>query len=236
MIKSINLMKCCEVAGISLIVAEMVKASGVVGAQHIRDFERISSRGYHQLQEGPCRMGGEYRRLLLQGLCVALQPQIARPGHEGSREGGRELPMTTNAHQSHAVWLQAWCSTTDAIFIVRHPQEKVYAINKTLYMAYWSGRDTHVSSGGIFASLVSRSGWCASYSACMIVPEEECVLVAICVECSVWKYEFNKALDWAPCCSSRFWKPFTMRFIQDVPRKTHHFSSYCTYFIPHYCQ
>ena len=74
-----------------------------------------SNRGYHPFWEDPCWMGGEYHRLLLQGqerhpwARKLSRPQIARPGHEGSREGGREPSMATRAHVVwHAVWVHAW--------------------------------------------------------------------------------------------------------------------------------
>ena len=68
-----------------------------------------SNRGYHPFQEDPYWMGGEYHCLLLQGQGrhpwgrKLSRPQIARAGHEGSREGGWELSMTTNVHWWQAV-------------------------------------------------------------------------------------------------------------------------------------
>ena len=73
-----------------------------------------SNGGYHPFWEDPYWMGAEYHLLPLQGQgcrpCAMklLRPQMARPGHKGSREDGWELPTTTNAHQWHAIWPLAW--------------------------------------------------------------------------------------------------------------------------------
>ena len=68
-------------------------------------------------------------------------------------------------------------SATDAIFIVHQLQEKSHAstrhctwplsISKGHLIVY-----PDMSSGGLFASLALRSGWCNSYRACMKMPKE----------------------------------------------------------------
>ena len=73
---------------------------------------------------------------------------------------------------------------------------------------------------GFSTSLSLRSGWCASYRACMKMPEAECVLVAVWATSSVWTLEFTKALAWAPFCSPWFSKPSPKSFVHDVPGKT----------------
>ena len=55
-----------------------------------------------------------------------------------------------------------------------------------------------MSSGGLLANMALRSGWCSSYTACMKMPEAECMLVATWVKSSVWKWAFTKALAWVP--------------------------------------
>ena len=114
-------------------------------------------------------------------------------------------------------------STTDAILIVHYLQEKFYAVNWTWPLSIWKGHlivYPDVSSGGLFASSGSSSGWCGPYKACMKISESAWVLVATWVKSSVWIGVFLKALAWAPYCSSWFWKPSSKNFIQDVPVKT----------------
>ena len=74
----------------------------------------LSHRGYHPFWEDPYWMGGEHHHVPPKGqgchpwMKKLSRPQIARPGHEGSREGGWELSMTTSVHRWHAVWLHVW--------------------------------------------------------------------------------------------------------------------------------
>ena len=107
-------MKCGKAAGTSLIVAEMLKASGVVGAQQIRDLiEDIIHFGKIPTK-CPTKWEESIIIFLYKGKGVALEreklsrPQFARSDHEGSRQGCWELPMTRSAHRWHAVWLHAW--------------------------------------------------------------------------------------------------------------------------------
>ena len=89
---------------------EIVKASGVEGPQQIRDLLEDNLHFW----EDPYWMGGEYHRLPLQGqgrrpwVRELSRPQIARPGHGGSRQGGWELSTTTSVHRWHVVWIHAW--------------------------------------------------------------------------------------------------------------------------------
>ena len=107
-IKAILLKKWGKAAGTSLIVAEMLKASGLEGAHS------WSNRRFHPFWENLYLMGGEYHPLPLQEhgrrtwTKTLLRPEIARSGHEGSRMGGWELFITTGANLWHAVWLHAW--------------------------------------------------------------------------------------------------------------------------------
>ena len=109
-IKAIELMKCGKAAGASLNLAEMLKASGVEGPHQICDL----ICGYHPFWENPYWTGGEYHSLPLQGQRrrpwggELSRPEIARPGHEGSREGGWELSTATSAHRCYAVWFHVW--------------------------------------------------------------------------------------------------------------------------------
>ena len=117
-------------------------------------------------------------------------PQVPRPGHEGAKAAGRELPMTISEHRWQAVWLR--CHTWPFLIWKRH---------LIVYPDVWPGK--------LFVSLAIKSGWWASYRECMKMPESKCMLVATWEKNSVWKWEFTKALAWAPYCSSRYWKPFT---------------------------
>ena len=60
----------------------------------------------------------------------------ARPGHEGSREGGWVVSMTTSVHRWHAVWFYAWAQHHRCHMHCTQLQEKFYAVNKTLYMTF----------------------------------------------------------------------------------------------------
>ena len=53
-----------------------------------------------------------------------------------------------------------------------------------------------VSSGGLFSSLVLRSGWCSWYRGCMKMLEANCVLSTAWVKNLFWKWVFTKALAW----------------------------------------
>ena len=85
MIKAIKLMKCGKAAGTSLIVAAMLKASGVEGTRQVRDL----IKDIIHFREIPT----EWENIIVslhKGKGVALEgelsrSQIARPGHEGSR-------------------------------------------------------------------------------------------------------------------------------------------------------
>ena len=77
-----------------------------------------------------------------------------------------------------------------------------------------------VSSGRFFASSMLRSGWCNSCRTFMITWEADCLLVAIWLTSSVWKWMFTKALAWAPDCSSWFWKPPPKSFVHGVRGNT----------------
>ena len=112
------------------------------------------------------------------------------------------------------------CGTTDAIFIICHLQEKYHALPWLLLI--WKRHSivyTGVLSGGLFASLVLRSGWCPSYRAFAKMLEAECMPAATWVKSSKWKWVFSKALAWAPYCSSRFWMSSLKSFVKDVTGK-----------------
>ena len=211
-------MKCGKAAGTSLIVAEMLKASGVVGAQQIRDLiEDIIHFGKIPTK-CPTKWEESIIIFLYKGKGVALEreklsrPQFARSDHEGSRQGCWELPMTRSAHRWHAVWLHAW-TQHHRCHIQCTPDTRKSSMpptrHCTLPLSIWKRHSImypDVSSGGLFTSLALRSGWCGSYSACMKMSESECVLVVSCEKSVLWKNVFIKAFAWSPYCSAWFWK------------------------------
>ena len=250
MIKSIELMKCGKVAGTSLIVAKMVKASGVVGAQHIRDFEKISSRGCHQLQEGPCRMGGEYRRLRLQGQCVALQQ-----GNYRCLKLLDQVMKVLEMLAENLLWHQmridhmqfgfrhnAAPLTSYSLYATHNKSSVPSTRHCTWPLSIWKRLSimyTHVSTGRLIPSLASRSGWWTSYRACMKMPEAECVLVAIWRKSLVRKWEFNKALLEPPTVHHGSGSPLPLvsyRMSLGKPIISLRIVYIYIYSIPHHCQ
>ena len=225
-IKAIKLMKCGKAAGTSLIVAEMLKVSEVEGTQQIRDliediihFGKIPTEWEESiivsLYKGKyiALERGNYRGLKLLDQVMKVLERVAENFLRQVR---------INDMQFGFIPVEV---TTDAIFIVRQLQEKFYAINKTLYMAFVNLEKAfnHVPRRVIWWALCNSalmSGWCGSYRACIKTPEAECLLVATWVKNLVWKWAFTKALARAPYCSSRFWKPSPKSFVQDVPGNT----------------
>ena len=116
-------------------------------------------------------------------------------------------------------------STTDAIFIVRQLQEKFYAINKTLCMAFVDLEKAFdcVPRRVILWALckLGIDEWLVRLIQSMYENARSRVRV-VCnlVKSSVWKWAFTKALAWTPYYSSQFQKPFPKSFVQDVPGKT----------------
>ena len=93
MIKAIKLMKCGKAAGTSLIIDGMLKASGAEGAWQVRDLvEDIIHLGKIPTEWEDSIIVSLYNDKWVRKLS---RPQIPRPGHGGSREGGWELPTTT---------------------------------------------------------------------------------------------------------------------------------------------
>ena len=91
-------MKCDKTTNTSLIITEMLKAYGDECIQQIHDLIE------HVIHSGkiPTELEESIIAPLYESKGIArkfLKPQIARPGHEGSREDGRELPKTTSAHK-----------------------------------------------------------------------------------------------------------------------------------------
>ena len=138
-IKAIKLMKCGKTTGTSMIVAEMLKASGVEGAQQIRDLikdiihfrkipieweESITVSFYNGKGVAPER--GNYRVLKLQDQVVRVLERVAE----------NFLGQQVRIDDMQFGFVPGR-STTDAIFTVRQLQGKVYAINKTLCMVFF---------------------------------------------------------------------------------------------------
>ena len=74
-IKAMKLMKCCKAAGASMIVVEMLKASGVGGAQQIRDLiEDIIHFG---------KIPAEWEESIIVSLCKGKNATLERGNYRG---------------------------------------------------------------------------------------------------------------------------------------------------------
>ena len=135
-IKAIKLMKCGKATATFLIVAEMLKASGVEGAWQIRYLiEDIIYFG---------KIPSEWEESIIVSLKTGKGVALER----GNYRGIKLLDQVMNALEMVAknflrqvriddmqFGFMPGCSTTDAIFIVHQLQEKFHAVNKTMYMA-----------------------------------------------------------------------------------------------------
>ena len=126
----------------------MLKASGDEGAQLIHDIIEIPT-GWNGVLSSVSLWGKGARK--------SSRPQITRPGHYGSREGGREFLRQQMRISDIQVSFIPERSATDALFIVRQLQEQFNAVNKTLHMALsiWKRHSIvypDVLCGGLFAS------------------------------------------------------------------------------------
>ena len=137
-IMAIKLMKCGKVVGTSLIVAEMLKASGVEGAQQIRDlimdiihFGKIPTKCEENTMVSLYKGKGvplewvNYRGLKLLDQLMKVLERVAE----------NFLWQQVRIDDMQFGFMPGR-STTYAIFIVHQLQEKFYATNKTLYMAF----------------------------------------------------------------------------------------------------
>ena len=102
-------------------------------------------------------------------------------------------------------------STTYAVSIVRQLRENFHAINQTLHMplSIWERHSIvypDVSSGGLFASVALRSGWCDRVWQRMYDNARSKVRVGcnLTEEFSV-KVSVHQGSCLPPYCSSRFW-------------------------------
>ena len=122
-IKAIQLIKCGKAVGTSQIIAEMLEAARVEGAQQI-----------HNLIED------------IISLCKGKGVALEQGNNRGLTLLDQVMEVLQRVYESF-LWHQVRIddmqfvfmpgrSTTDAIFVVRQLQEKFYAINKTLYMAF----------------------------------------------------------------------------------------------------
>ena len=136
--RAIKLMKCGKAAGTSLIVAEMLKASGVKGAQLIRDLiEDIIHCG---------KIPTEWEESTIISLYKGKGVALERGNYRGLKLLDQVMKVLERVAENFL--RQQVCiddmqfgfmpgrSTTDAIFIVRQLQEKFHAVNRTLYMAF----------------------------------------------------------------------------------------------------
>ena len=134
-------------------------------------------------------MGGEYHHVPLQGqghrpwAKNLLRPQIAKPRHEGSREGGWEHSTTTSTHRRHSVWLHAWtqhhrrhthCPSVTRKFLCRHSTWPL-----SIWKGIWSYTQTFHLVGPLQARGRGVAGvahpehvWkCQKQSGCCLQPE-----------------------------------------------------------------
>ena len=196
-IKSIKRMKYGKAAGTSLIVTEMLKASGVEGGQQIRDliddihFRKIFTEWEESIiislykDKGVALERGNYQGLKLLNQVMKVLQRVVE----------NFLWQQVHIHDMQFSFLPGR-STTDVIFIVRQLQGKFMPSIRhcTWPLLIWKRhliKYPEVSSAGLFASLAFMSGWCVSYRACIKTPEAECVLVKTWVKSSVWKWTFT---------------------------------------------
>ena len=220
-IKAIKLMKRGKAAGTSLIVDEMLKASGVEGTRQIRDliediihFGKIPTEWEESIivslynGRGLALERGNYLDLNLLDQVMTVRERVAE---NFIRQQVRIDDMQFRFMLGRSI--------LDAIFIVHQLQEKFYAVNETLYMAFVDLEKACI-----------RVIWCAL---CKLGIDEwlvqliqgymktpDCVMLATWVKSSLWKWAFTKALAWAPYCSSQFWKSSPRSFVQGVAGKT----------------
>ena len=128
-IHAIKLMTCDKAAGTSLTVAEMLESLWCEGAQQIRDLIEDIVHFGKMLTEWEESIIVSLYKGCRPRLRKSLRPQMARPGHEDSREGGWELSKTTSAHRRHSVWLHAWMQHHRRHINCTPVTRKVYAIN-----------------------------------------------------------------------------------------------------------
>ncbi len=137
-LKAIKSMKCGKAAGTSLIIAEMLKASGVEGAQLIRDLiEAIIHYG---------KIPTDWEESIIVSLYKGKGVAIERGNYRGLKlleqvmkvlERVAESILRQQVHINDMQFgFMPGRGTTDAIFIVRQLQEKFLAANKPLYMAF----------------------------------------------------------------------------------------------------
>ena len=158
-INTIKLRKCDKDTGTSLIVAEMLKASGVERAQQIRDLiEVIIHFG---------KIPTEREESIIVSLYKGKDVALERGNCRNTRILDQTMKVLESAaknflqHQErikqwHAVSLQAWTQDHYLCHIHCTPvtRKKVYAINKTFYMAF-------VGVGKTFRHAVFSPEFCA---------------------------------------------------------------------------
>ena len=137
-IKSIKLMSCGKAAGISLIVAEMLKASGVERAQQIRDLiQEIIHFG---------KIPTEWEESIIVSLYKGKSVALERGNYRGLKLLDQIMKVLEKVSENflrHPVRIDGMLfgfmpgrSTTDAIFIGRQLQKQFYSAKKTLYTAF----------------------------------------------------------------------------------------------------
>ena len=181
-------MKSGKAVGTSLIVAEMLKASGAEGAQQIRDLiEDIIHSGKIPTEceesiiisfykgKGVALECGDYRGLKLLDQVMKVLERVAE-----------NFLWQQVCIDNMQFGFMPGRSTTDAIFIVSQLQEKFHAVNKTMYMAFvdpqkgiWSCTQTcHLVSSsqaqrwGVAGAAHTEHVWkCQKQSMCWLQPE-----------------------------------------------------------------
>ena len=180
-----------------------------------------SNQGYQLFREDPCWMGIEYHRLTLQRQGChpwtkkLSRPQIARPGREGSRECGWELPTTTSAHLWHAVTRKVPCCQQDTVHGLFQSGKGIRLYTQMSHLVYSSQFGIEEWLVWLIQSMYENA---RSKSLCWLQPE--------------WRAQCEsgyspRLLPETHYCSSWFWKPSLKSLIldngygwMDVPGKT----------------
>ena len=124
-IKANKLMKSGKAVGTSLIVAVMLNARGVLGAQLIRDLIEDSIHFW--------KIPTEWDMSIIVSLHKGKGVALERGNYRGFKLLDQVMNVLEMLAENLASYLNAAPQTT---FSVRQLQEKLYTVNKTLYMAF----------------------------------------------------------------------------------------------------
>ena len=174
-------MKSGKAAGPTGIIAEMLKASGEVGIELLRqlgdvvfstgvipaDWEESTILNLYKGKGGALNRGN-YRGLKLTDQVMKVLERVL--------DSAIRQMVDINKIQYGFV---PGRGTTDAIFTVRQMQEKYRAVKKTLYFCFVTLKKNltgspELYSGGLLEAWEWKSGQSVLYKACIAMPEVEC--------------------------------------------------------------